>query len=157
MLPCLRYFISCLTGVVLALFFASLTHATEPLVLEPELEQSALGLYSDIFEDPSRELSLDDVLTPKISKQFIPGTSENPNFGLTKSAYWLRLKIRNPQAHPLRMKLLLQPHYQTLAVYTITEMVNVLLSLKIWMIWWTGNLAGENSSFQQLILLLLKL
>ena len=120
MLPCLRYFISCLTGVVLALFFASLTHATEPLVLEPELEQSALGLYSDIFEDPSRELSLDDVLTPKISKQFIPGTSENPNFGLTKSAYWLRLKIRNPQAHPLRMKLLLQPHYQTLAVYTIT-------------------------------------
>ena len=147
MLPCLRYFISCLTGVVLALFFASLTHATEPLVLEPELEQSALGLYSDIFEDPSRELSLDDVLTPKISKQFIPGTSENPNFGLTKSAYWLRLKIRNPQAHPLRMKLLLQPHYQTLAVYTITANGQRTTQLKD-----LDDLVGRKLSRQKLII-----
>ena len=147
MLPCLRYFISCLTGVVLALFFASLTHATEPLVLEPELEQSALGLYSDIFEDPSRELSLDDVLTPKISKQFIPGTSENPNFGLTKSAYWLRLKIRNPQAHPLRMKLLLQPHYQTLAVYTITANGQRTAQLKD-----LDDLVGRKLSRQKLII-----
>ena len=147
MLPCLRYFVSCLTGVVIALFFASLTHATEPLVLEPELAQSALGLYSDIFEDPSRELSLDDVLTPKISKQFIPGTSENPNFGLTKSAYWLRLKIRNPQAHPLRMKLLLQPHYQTLAVYTITANGQRTAQLKD-----LDDLVGRKLSRQKLII-----
>ena len=121
MLSCLTHCLRYLTGVLFALFFASLTYAAQPLVLAPEFEHTALGLYSDIFEDPSRELSLDDVLTPEVSAQFIPGTSENPNFGLTKSAYWFRFKMRNPQAHPLRMKLLLQPHYQTLAIYTITK------------------------------------
>ena len=65
-------------GVVLVLFFASLAHAPQPLVLEAELEHSALGLYSDILGDPSCQLSLDDVLTPEVSTQFFPATSENP-------------------------------------------------------------------------------
>lgn len=113
---CSRY----LSGLVLVLFFASLAHAAQPLVLEAELEHSALGLYSDILEDPSGKWTLDDVLTPEVSAQFSLGTSENHNFGLTKSAYWFRFKMRNPQERLLQMKLLLQPHYQTLSIYTIT-------------------------------------
>ena len=147
MLSCLTHCLRYLTGVLFALFFASLTYAAQPLVLAPEFEHTALGLYSDIFEDPSRELSLDDVLTPEVSAQFIPGTSENPNFGLTKSAYWFRLKIRNPQAHPLRMKLLLQPHYQTLAIYTITKDGQRTAQLKD-----LDDLVGRKLSRQKLII-----
>ena len=79
---CSRY----LSGLELVLFFASLAQAAQPLVLEAELDHSALGLYSDILEDHSGKWTLHDVLTPEVSAQFSLGTSENRNLVLTKSA-----------------------------------------------------------------------
>jgi two-component system, sensor histidine kinase and response regulator len=60
-------------------------------------EPAILAQYFDVLEDPTGELSLADVRTPSFASRFNPSkvTAESLNFGLSRSAYWLRLKIRN--------------------------------------------------------------
>ncbi len=48
-----------------------------------------------ILEDPTGELTYEQVSAQAYNNQFIPSTSEAPNYGFTKSAYWVRLPIRN--------------------------------------------------------------
>lgn len=53
-----------------------------------------LGTYLEIMEDPEGNLKIKDILSPEISKLFIPSDEMVPNFGHTKSAYWLRFRVR---------------------------------------------------------------
>ncbi len=49
----------------------------------------------ELFEDPSGELSIEEVSSPEISSQFKPSQAAVPNYGYTDSVYWVRLFLDN--------------------------------------------------------------
>lgn len=67
----------------------------EPLVLTEEQGRYPLGLHLELLEDPSGELSIEDVSSPQFDSQFIPSQVEVPNYGFTDSVYWVRLRLEN--------------------------------------------------------------
>ncbi|WP_151637607.1 7TM diverse intracellular signaling domain-containing protein [Noviherbaspirillum aerium] len=70
-----------------------------PLVLTP---------YWDVLEDREQRLSLDDVTGPEVAARFAPSNmnTDSLNFGLRRSAIWLRIHLRN--ASPREVERLLE-------------------------------------------------
>ncbi|MCX7220976.1 MAG: hypothetical protein NTY70_19200, partial [Burkholderiales bacterium] len=69
------------------------------------LQQSlALTPYFEVFEDTSATLNLEQVLSPAIASRFISSSSsaEALSFGYARSAFWLRLQLRNDSAHTIQ-------------------------------------------------------
>ncbi|TFY99376.1 PAS domain S-box protein [Ramlibacter henchirensis] len=68
----------------------------------------------DYLEDPRGELTLDEVLLPAQQARFgpLPPIGPGPNFGLTRSAYWLKVTLDVP--HGLPREWLLEVGYATL-------------------------------------------
>jgi signal transduction histidine kinase/PAS domain-containing protein len=69
--------------------------AQEPLIFTDEQGEYPLGRHMDIFEDPSGELTFEEVSSPEYAASFIPSTQDIPNYAYTTSVYWLRLRLRN--------------------------------------------------------------
>ncbi len=73
--------------------------ATEKILslTKPIPTSISLTEYLSFLEDPERKLSLAQVQTPAFAKQFKLQQDANStlNFGMGKSAYWLRLQLRN--------------------------------------------------------------
>ena len=72
-------------------------------------EQSTISLtqYFAVLEDPSATMSLTEAQSPALASQFklaaLP--AEALSFGYTRSAYWLRLVVRNTSNLPLNRML----------------------------------------------------
>lgn len=67
----------------------------EALILTDEQDRYPLGLQLEILEDPGGELTIEDVSSPELDSQFTPNQVEVPNFGFSKSAYWVRFDLQN--------------------------------------------------------------
>ncbi|NJN82562.1 MAG: PAS domain-containing protein, partial [Caldilineaceae bacterium] len=65
------------------------------LTLADEQGKLPLGLYLEILEDPSGELTIEEVRSPAFDDQFTPSLAEVPNFGFSDSAYWVRFHLEN--------------------------------------------------------------
>lgn len=87
-------------GVLLALWGASVpVHAqpaTTAVQLKPGMEGLPLGRSLDILQDPGGTLTFEQVQAPERSRAFVTSTTDTPNFGFTRSAYWYRLSLSNP-------------------------------------------------------------
>ncbi|PFH08024.1 signal transduction histidine kinase [Collimonas sp. PA-H2] len=74
-----------------------------------QLIHSPLSLteYFDVLEDPGQTLTLADVQKPDIASHFKSeqASAMALNYGLTRSAYWLRLSLRNASDHPVERML----------------------------------------------------
>jgi signal transduction histidine kinase len=74
-----------------------------------QLIHSPLSLteYFDVLEDPGRTLTLADVQKQDIANHFNSGQAPATalNYGITRSAYWLRLRLRNESDHPVERML----------------------------------------------------
>ena len=66
-----------------------------PVVLEDGKEYYEIGLNLDILEDPTGKLTIDDVNSPEWAVKFKRSQDKVPNFGMSSSAFWARLKIKN--------------------------------------------------------------
>ena len=89
-------------SVLNALFVAVwlVLQAGQSIALEAvELNDSdrlvSLGAYAESFEDTSGELTVDEVLKSENNIEWSRSDVESLNFGLTASAYWLRVPIKN--------------------------------------------------------------
>ena len=71
------------------------TQAQETLLLSDKQSKYPLGEYLEILEDPTGDLSINDVTSTEYETRFIACREKVPNFGFTKSAYWVRFCIRN--------------------------------------------------------------
>jgi signal transduction histidine kinase/FixJ family two-component response regulator len=90
-----------------------------PLVLTDEQGEYPLGLHLEYLEDPTGQLTIDDVAGPAYADQFTPSQSEWPNFGLTNSIYWLRFQVDNQAAQNTVWLLEQQKSsFRSLAFYT---------------------------------------
>jgi PAS domain S-box-containing protein len=67
----------------------------ETLILTDEREEYPLGLHMEILEDPTGELTIEQVASPEFDSRFIPSQEEVPIYGFTNNVYWVRLPLRN--------------------------------------------------------------
>ena len=98
----LSYLLACVWGLSLAT--ANVWAADKP-VDTGQLAGTGVSLteYFAVLEDPGQALTLADVQSPAVAAQF---TTDQPpawslKFGLTSSAYWLRLNLRNTSSQPV--------------------------------------------------------
>ncbi|MCC5944427.1 MAG: SpoIIE family protein phosphatase, partial [Bernardetiaceae bacterium] len=76
--------------------WAQSTKRTETVFLYDGHKSVRLGENKiEIFEDKSGELTIYDILSPTISTQFRTARNNNPNYGFTNSAYWVRFTVEN--------------------------------------------------------------
>ena len=71
-----------------------------------DLSEAAHGMLSlaphvAIIEDPERALRFEDVRSPALADRYVRyPAAESFNFGITESAYWVRLSLENKSEHP---------------------------------------------------------
>ena len=80
--------------VVFALSSTS-SYAADPVVLKEGIEQYSMGVHLDILEDPQGEWTITDIVTAKMSEQFVASTETAPLLEQTESVYWLRFRFRS--------------------------------------------------------------
>jgi signal transduction histidine kinase/PAS domain-containing protein len=84
--------------LLLTLNLATPLQAQGPLILTAEQGKYPLGFHLEILEDPSGQLTIDDVTSAEFAEQFVPSQENIPNFGYTKSAIWARWQMSNHSA-----------------------------------------------------------
>ncbi|MCX6133035.1 MAG: PAS domain S-box protein [Ignavibacteriales bacterium] len=66
-----------------------------PLILTNSQGSYRLGLHLEYLEDKDRSLTIQDVSSLGFAGRFVKSDFEVPNFGITRSAFWVRLKVKN--------------------------------------------------------------
>ena len=84
----------------------------ESLILTDEQGQYPLGLYLDILEDPSGQLTIAEVTSPEYAARFERSQVDVPIYGYTNSTFWLRMGLRNETS--LTNQWLLETNFQNL-------------------------------------------
>jgi diguanylate cyclase (GGDEF)-like protein len=76
--------------------WAAVPGAPEPLVITSGVGSYALSPVLDFLEDSGRRLSIGDVAAPAMAGRFrrAPASNAEINFGYSRSAYWMRLRLR---------------------------------------------------------------
>ncbi|NEQ40563.1 MAG: response regulator [Okeania sp. SIO3I5] len=69
----------------------NLEHLGNVVVLKDNIQKYPLGLHLEIFEDKTRELTIENV----VDQEFTPNNEKNPNLGIKTSAIWVRLRVKN--------------------------------------------------------------
>ncbi len=79
--------------------------AADKAVNASRLDQQPVSLteYLAVLEDPHAALTLSEVQQPEVASRFVVGlaAAEALAFGFSRSAYWLRLTLLNPDDHPI--------------------------------------------------------
>jgi PAS domain S-box-containing protein len=75
---------------------AAFDRSTHALMLVEGQEEYALGPHLDILDDPSRQLTINDVASQKWKNRFVPSSQHLPRIGYTDSAIWVRCEVLNP-------------------------------------------------------------
>jgi len=68
--------------------------AAAPFVIGNDPSYHLGGAAVEVLEDPGRNLTIDDVTSPRYAARFTPSRQYIPNFGMTDSAFWLRLTLQ---------------------------------------------------------------
>lgn len=63
------------------------------VILNETCGEYPLGRYLEILEAPENQWSVDDVVSGPLSGNFVTNTSDVPNFGFSKSAFWIRIRL----------------------------------------------------------------
>ncbi|MDF3030682.1 MAG: hypothetical protein K0R03_1240 [Moraxellaceae bacterium] len=82
--------------VLLCILTVSHALATTAVVLGSDFQRQPVGQHIDYLEDPERNLGLTEILSPAFQERFTPSGQRNLHLGLSSSAWWLRLAVRNP-------------------------------------------------------------
>lgn len=105
----------------------AMTTPIKEVVLSDEVDQYDLGYDLFYLEDQSSDLTIEDLFTI-VDDRFIPGQSETYNFGMTHSAYWLKVNVNNPLSHQKKLYLeVAYAHHDHIYVYA-TDKNNTIIS-----------------------------
>jgi len=77
---------------IVVLLFSALCLQAQEYKYADVAKLEIVGRYFETLEDPSSNMTFEDVVA---SKGFIKSEADVPNFGITKSANWLRCTIKN--------------------------------------------------------------
>lgn len=79
--------------VYILLVLANSTSAAQPAASDVHESAQNLALTANFYEDPSGELSLDEVLGLKAAGEFTPNSRDQIHFGMTRSTYWVHFSL----------------------------------------------------------------
>ncbi|MBI1943435.1 MAG: GGDEF domain-containing protein [Betaproteobacteria bacterium] len=92
---------------------AGASRGDAPLAPLPGPEGVArIGLHVELLEDPAGALSLEQVRRAETAARFVRSRSATPNFGYTRSAWWLRFRL--PAASRPGEELLLEVRFPSI-------------------------------------------
>jgi PAS domain S-box-containing protein len=80
-------------------------HAQNTVILTDEQGEYPLGLYLEILEDPSRQLTIEQLSSSDYDDQFVPSQEKVPNFGYTNSVYWVRFRLKDETQQQWRLEM----------------------------------------------------
>jgi PAS domain S-box-containing protein len=80
-------------------------HAQNTVILTDEQGEYPLGLYLEILEDPSGQLTIEQVTSSDYDDQFVPSQEKVPNFGYTNSVYWVRFRLKDEAQQQWRLEM----------------------------------------------------
>ena len=63
------------------------------LVLNDEAKNIKINPYLYILEDPDRKLTIEQIISPKYTRQFVKNTTARESFGRSQSVYWMYFDI----------------------------------------------------------------
>ncbi len=93
-----------------------------PIVLSPEQGSYSLGKHLELLEDPSKTLTITDIVSPQTQARFTPSTADTPSFGFTTSAVWARFTVKNSLPHSVEYFLEVKyPLLDHIDLYTPTD------------------------------------
>ena len=85
----------CLSNAAMAQAPAQSPAQTQGLVLSADVVWQDLAPYVEVLEDPTRQLTLQEVQAPSVSPRFSPWRGPGElNLGYTASAWWIRVTFR---------------------------------------------------------------
>lgn len=98
-------------GSLLALLcwaLAAVPAGAEPVVVVAEdFRLQEIGRQVEFLEDPERTLSFTEVLGPAYQDRFSPSPRDRLHMGLSRSAWWFRVALHNPDNSPRELILAL--------------------------------------------------
>lgn len=102
--------------------------AADKVLNASHLDHGSVSLteYFAVLEDPSRSLTLVNVQSPAVASRFQGGQGRRSpaaalSYGFTRSAYWLRLRVRNASDQPVERLLEIgYPLLSSIALYQPT-------------------------------------
>lgn len=98
----------CLIWAVLVLCPPAEASAPDRVLVLDQRESYQLGLFLDLYQDPTGHLGLSDLLSPDFKGGFLPSRSAVPNLGIIPGACWVRFTLQNSRSRPLTMLLAVQ-------------------------------------------------
>jgi signal transduction histidine kinase/DNA-binding response OmpR family regulator len=104
LLECSKLLSSALAAIFLLLL--SSPNIAQTIKINSEPGPQSLAANIEYYEDASESLSIEDVLSPRFSVNFLPYRRDILHFGITSSAYWIRFKLDWSEAEPGATKIL---------------------------------------------------
>ena len=103
----LQYFLFVIWLLFTVLPVQAQNTAPAPIEITSEFTERKIGRDISIFEDPSGQLTFDQVRKQEMAERFVRSTKESPGFGFTRSAYWAHFLLRpgGPRNDALFLKL----------------------------------------------------
>ncbi len=98
-------FRSYLIFIITFCLFSSNLLAEQKVILLDGKDVYDVGYEISIFEDSSNKLTINDVTKKKFRSKYISSKTKIPNIGISRSSFWIRLKIENKN-HPSNVWLL---------------------------------------------------
>jgi signal transduction histidine kinase len=84
-----------LASLFITLSLPTYAQARGPVVLTDREDEYPLGLHLEILPDPTRELTIEEVISPEYDGKFIQNQTKELNPGLVDAAYWIRFRVNN--------------------------------------------------------------
>lgn len=80
-------------GILVSCCWAAAVQAAVPLTIG-NTDSYLLGRTTlEVLADPTHTLTINDVVSPRYADRFKAVSTDNPNFGITSTAYWFRFNI----------------------------------------------------------------
>jgi sensor histidine kinase YesM len=89
---------------------------TDPIAFSGNDQIISIGSYVSIFEDPTNQLSVQEVMA---SGRFKMSTQKVPNLGLSNSSFWIQFQVRNLSRETNFLLELAQPTTDEVTLYSI--------------------------------------
>ncbi|MBF0237409.1 MAG: response regulator [SAR324 cluster bacterium] len=84
--------------LLIVIFLERFSQAETVLAIDPLTGKYELGPWLEFMEDPDGTLTIDQLRSSEFEDKFILNTVSIPNFAYSKSVYWMRLTIENPES-----------------------------------------------------------
>lgn len=101
----LSFFAMLAAGLLLTALAARSLSAAEPVVLEEGRGCYRLGWHLDLLPDEGNGWTIEEVASPEFASRFSRSREETPNFGFTKTPYWVRFQLLNKGRREKRLLL----------------------------------------------------